>query len=372
MTRVLSEQAQGRRQTPAPLPDAPQPADPVGVAFRLGWHVAELYARDIARQQPAAPERPPHALPGLSALSRHDRDLLLAAQIEADVHVLAPELAAAGITPADCSTLVAGLQDLAQSEAAVKLALYEFHRELLTQLWAADFRLGKAYGLGRSLSDTSLLPSIHDAASFGHSFDVYRIGQLSSWLDDLGSTFPDHAAQAVRQSLESWRAWAAAWTAPADGGSERPAPVSDDVDRLLREQGRLWRELLSGEKEPADLLAPADYIAAAEQMLVHTRALAKEFVRRRWLPIAVAAAVFAGLIAVIAHFTSGGSQAAGIIATTLGTLGVSWKAVGATLGKLLRRVEQPLWDNELARAAAAAVDRTPPPVDANQPVARTR
>ena len=338
----------------------PSPAELTVVAFRLGWHVAELYASEIARQQPADPTKPPHALPGLSALSRHERDLLLAAEIAADAHALEEALSAAGIAPVDAGPFTEALEELARPEDEVKLLLYRFHKETLPCLWAADFRLGKAYGLGRALADTSLVPSAAEPLTFQKQFDKHRIGQLAEWLDDLGSAFPERAAQAVSQSLAAWCDWVAAWAAQRQDEAPMPESESSQIDRRLREQGHLWRELLSGDKRPDDLLRPDDYIEAAERMIAHTRRLARDVLRRWWFVVAGMLVTVGGIIALVATFAHGGSRTAGIIVTALAGLGFSWKTIGTTLGKFLRRVEQPLWDDELAQATAQAVDRTPP------------
>jgi hypothetical protein len=71
-----------------------------------------------------------------------------------------------------------GHEDLEQSALAqhleddhVKMALLEptirtFHESLLKTLTAQDARLGKAYGLGRSLSETMLIPDTQEPQSF--------------------------------------------------------------------------------------------------------------------------------------------------------------------------------------------------------------
>jgi hypothetical protein len=363
MTRdlVVADDVAGRmpaRTVPSVSPPdgGPSPAELTVVAFRLGWHVAELYASEIARQQPPAPTRPPHALPGLSAFSRHERDLLLAAEIAADMHALEGTLTAVGIAPVDIGPFAHALDDLSRRQAEVKLLLYELHKELLPCLWAADFRLGKAYSLGRALADTSLVPSVGDPLGFGKYFDQHRIGQLAEWLDDLGSAFPERAAPAVAQSLTAWRDWTAAWVAQR----QDEAPARDgDVDRRLREQGHLWRELLSGDKPAEDLLGPDDYIRAAEHMIAHTRSLARDVLRRWWFVVAGTLVAVGGAVVLVAEFAPSASKTGGIVVTALAGLGFSWKTIGTTLGKFLRRVEQPLWDDELAQATAQAVDRTP-------------
>jgi len=82
---------------------------------------------DRARTQPRpdpgrATTPPPVDLPGLSALSDHERDQLLAAEIAVDIHLLSGSLANAGINIADCTPAAAAL-DAVDSSARVRYAI---------------------------------------------------------------------------------------------------------------------------------------------------------------------------------------------------------------------------------------------------------
>src|SRR4029453_13512495 len=92
-------------------------------------------------------------------------------------------------------------------------------------LTAADFRLGKAYGLGRALAQTALLPDAKHPETFQQTFARFRLDNLLGWLADLRSAFPPHAAEAVSGSLQAWAAWSDAPTLrPAvDGPGQGPA-----------------------------------------------------------------------------------------------------------------------------------------------------
>ena len=139
------------------------------------------------------------------------------------------------------------------------------HVEILGHLTAADFRLGKAYGLGRALADTCRKPT--DDASLRRQLDRYRVANLLGWLDDLNSALPPHAGHAVAASLRVWSEWAA-----RDG---QPPLAEQDVLKLLRRQGELWRGLLSGEKHGADMLDMKDWLEVAKgfQRRLRTAAL---------------------------------------------------------------------------------------------------
>src|SRR5262249_56052230 len=65
-----------------------------------------------------------------------------------------------------------------QQEAVRKL-----HLELLESLTAADYRLGKAYGIGRSLADTCRNPA--SAETLLAELMPHRIAQLRQRIHDL-------------------------------------------------------------------------------------------------------------------------------------------------------------------------------------------
>lgn len=113
-----------------------------------------------------------------------------------------------------------------------------------------------------------------------------------------------------------------------------------DATQVLRDQGRVWRSLLSGEKEPQDQLKSQDYVHAAVGLVRQTSSLTWHFIWS-WSPLLVPAAVLlGGLLAAMFVFLSGGSEAAGAIAAVIAGAGVSRKAFGSTLGKELRRYQR--------------------------------
>ncbi len=127
-----------------------------------------------------------------------------------------------------------------------------FHIELLATLTGADFRLGKAYGLGRALADVTRNPP--DGAS---ELARGRVAPLAAWLRDLSTVLPPHAGHVVASSLEEWGGWAV--RPPGDAAQE-----AVDVEQL-QAQGRLWRSLISGEKRATQMLEISDYVAAGEK-----------------------------------------------------------------------------------------------------------
>ena len=120
-----------------------------------------------------------------------------------------------GQEPPDTGPVQALLEADLRQPGQLRAAVAELHRQLLMALTAADFRLGKAYGLGRALAQTALLPDATHPETFGRTFARFRLDNLLGWLADLRSAFPPHAAEAVSA------------VAPGVGGLERrPDPAA--------------------------------------------------------------------------------------------------------------------------------------------------
>jgi hypothetical protein len=105
-----------------------------------------------------------------------------------------------------------------------------------------------------------------------------------------------------------------------------------------------------------------DYTKAARNYLRRTRQMAWDFVVRYAPAIAIGLLLAGGLVALCVFYAPGVSAVAGIIATGAGALGVSWKSVGATLGKVANQAEQPLWNAEVLEAVVMASFIQPVPM----------
>jgi len=367
--------------------------DAVVAAFVLGWHVAELFHANVPgtrQRRQAGVDR----LTGLGELDPLSRARLLLAQVRVDLE-FAWQFGRSGQEPPDTGPVQALLEAEVRQPGQLREAVAELHRQLLMALTAADFRLGKAYGLGRALAQTALLPDTRHPETFRRTFARFRLDNLLGWLADLRSAFPPHAAEAVSGSLQAWAAWSDAPTLrpAADGPGQAPtrrprrrpptrpvdwsaAPDRESVTRALHRQGQLWRALLSGERDGLDLLSTDDYLWAADQLLGHLRQLTVRFLRRFWIPtVAVAAIVAAALVvAVVVHMAS--AVVAAVLAAA-GAIGITWKGGASGLGRVLAQAQRPLWDSELDVAVANAVtwlprerrtaDRTATPADAGGP-----
>lgn len=234
-------------------------------------------------------------------------------------------------------------------------ALYRLHVQTLQTLTATDFRLGKAYSLGRALADSVFLPD--EPHGFAESFDRFRLDVLRAWLNDLDSALPPHAAGAVLQSLTRWEAWApnfvAARQANRFGAGERR-----ELTVILRRQAELWRAVLSGEKNALDMLNGDDYRRAAGTLL----STARSALLRTSLPVGAVAVVVTAVVigAVLSFVKDGTTQAVASLGAAAGALGITWKSASATLQRAAKTLEAPLWGAAMNAAIAEAVTYLPP------------
>jgi hypothetical protein len=133
---------------------------------------------------------------------------------------------------------------------------------------------------------------------------------------------------------------------------------------MLSLQGERWRRLLSGEILPRDLLTADNYRQAASDYLGRIGRLTWSFARRFWPAIIVVLGGTGAIIwAILTYAPTGAASVAAVIATAAGSLGVSWKTVGSTLGKVATQAEQPLWNAEVLEAIVVATFI--PPVEMN-------
>lgn len=302
-----------------------QPDWKVSEAFALGWHVAELFRPDAPEQTPPVQAGD---LPDSSQLSVADWDEIGLYQLQAGITKLSEVIVPAGLSVPDAQAFSDGLRSVAAPERPA--ALRRFHIDLLATLTAADFRLGKAYGLGRALADAT-----RDPSHFHVELQSSRAAVLSAWIRDLASAFPPHASRAVAKSLERWSAWAAG---PPQSGAGTEAQI---LPRLPG-QGRLWRSLLSGEKRATDMLEQSDYVIAGEHVLKNAGGLARRFLRHYWWACLIVLALFAAGIVIMFVVDNAAGVLSGAV-TVLAGLGFAWRTVGTSLGRAAARLDEPLW-----------------------------
>jgi hypothetical protein len=328
----------------------------VRTAFALGWQMAELYRRSETQ---AAVAQPGVDLPEVGSLAGPDRRNLRFAQIDAALARLRQAITDAGLSVPTTDTVRGEAE---RPEEGSRGAILALHTELLRVLTAADFRLGKAYGLGRALCDTCRVYSAEDVQ---RELGSDRVGNLYSWLLDLKTVLPPHAGESVYQSLREWEAWA---RGPKVEG--HPLDWERDkgtVERVLFRQGEIWRAMLSGEKQATDMLVARDYADAAGKLFMDGVALLKRLPWQLWLVIGGALGLaVAGLIlaSVIGNVSSVVAALGGLAAA----LGISWTGLRQTLGTAAASLRKPLWGAALDRAIVVAITRvddlrgeTPPP-----------
>ena len=315
----------------------------VMAAFALGWQMSELYkpgswpARDAGREGD---------LPGLGRLGGKERAGLGLKQVAVGLKKLEQTIKAADLDVPSIAQAEGAIPARLPNDAYGK-AIFELHIDVLTTLTAAHFKLGKAYGLGRALADTTRVPK--DIDTLKQELDAHRITNLTNWLSDLTSLFPPHAGHTVHDSLEAWRDWAA--KAP-------PADQQVKAISLLRRQGQRWRSLLSGEKSATDALKLDDYVKAGELTLSQTSTLALSFLGRFKIAVSIAVILFVGGLTLIILEPTTGNLAAGL-AGILASLGLTWKGVGASLGGTAAKMERPIWEGALDTQIANSISLVP-------------
>jgi hypothetical protein len=292
----------------------PGPDPRVATAFAAGWHAADAVAAagdDTALELPRA-------------------------LLRADVAKLAAPLAAAR-------------QDVAGLEAAIAGDAETLAPQFASRLTAADYRLGKAFNLGCRIGR---LREAAPADGFAARAFADRLAAehapLRDWLSQLATALPPNAGHSVRDSLDIWAA------ALAGGCDLTPLRAAD-----VRAQLESWRTLLSGEKAGRDALELTDYVSAAEGVADELGRVVRRALARfaPWIAAALALIVAGVVLTVLLRRTAGVTAG---LATIVATLGVSWKAVGGSLGRALAKVEQPAWAAQVDRAIAFAITRPLP------------
>jgi len=314
-------------------------------AFAAGWQIAELFHGTIPHQPPSHQGIPDH-LPGLSRLSSYQIALLHLDQVDrALTHLLGDTRGPSG----DASTSVRrALTSSPIHGDQVRSAVAALHTYALSELTIADFRLGKAYGLGRALAETALLPpaapDLDKAKCYHHELGSGRLGNIHEWLADLKTALPDHSAYAVSWSLQQWEDW-------VRGASDATLVAADS---FLRRQGQQWRAILSGERAGEDFLGTIDLMNAAKELGSRFGRTIGAFLLRYKGIVTLAVAVLLGIVGGVlagAVVTGDTKILWGGLTALVGAVG-GWKALSATLGKGIRSVEDSLWQSELDGAIA--------------------
>jgi hypothetical protein len=341
-----------RARQPVSVSGAPTVFDAVTTSLALGWQMARLYTGSLSSAaEPALDED----LPGLSALpptSLVELGLLQADNALARLLTFLPD----GASLPDTAAVRAAGAENDGADDALRASILDLHVALLVDLTAADYRLGKAYGLGRALADTcSSVPGDHSEhrGALEHHLEPHRALVLVGWLDDLKTVLPGHSGQAVADSLQRWIRWAEA----SDLGTFDSHSITQAM-RGLHRAGQRWRAVLSGEKQAQDVLATADYVVAARGAIARAGAITRSFVWQLKWPLAAATALI--LVGITLMFINNSTaQVVAGLGTVAGGLGITWRSAAGSLGRVSLNLGRPLWAAQIDVVVGDALTQAP-------------
>ncbi|HEX4717557.1 MAG TPA: hypothetical protein VH300_03440 [Thermoleophilaceae bacterium] len=327
--------------------------DRVPLAIDLGWRMAELFALNV-EYEPS--ERTWHLLPSRSSLSRRDRlelELLAAAGTARRLGVDLPEEQLN-----DVRALAERAAARKGAEAGFRDELERCHIALDKQLWTHSEAEGRAYELGIMLSDTynRICRVYHEHPQAARQewlavFSDDRTRTLKTLLDNLQSRLNPGAVAVVRDHVDAWQQRVR--TALAD---ESGTPVPSEAASLeLRSQATVWRQLLTGDKEPEAFLGPQARARVRDELL---HLMWRRY--RRWV-IGLSVLLFAVCMALlhvhVGHLYSQHKREAAIVTSALVSLtsaiGLSKASINRAIKENLRTWSTLLWNRALARVVCA-------------------
>jgi len=374
---------------------APQDADTVVKAVRLGWCVAEVRGRCRPGGQPGAdlavPERMGDPLP--LAMERNPDELR--DQAVAVLGVLARDLAvdadaASGKRFSDevkeSADGLAGASKDAEDAAWTSLAglLYRFDSHIQDALAARPPTVACGYQLGRAVAEcywalNPAEPSTPETwTSWSFLLGPVRCNEIGQQLGRLSAYFHPYTAAAIAGSLQVWKSVATDRNWQQKVAGEQRWRASADVS-LYRQISR-WYELMLLGQDPTTLIRPY-------QLLRDPRLLWRA-VRLFWGQLALAA-LSAVALAFFAYLLSRPDVSSGITALlgALGIAGFSVAGVGAKLKNdaqaMLTRAKEDAYTDLIAVAITVApplpttgeppdVSAGPPPVSSRRQAQMTR
>ncbi|SCL40198.1 hypothetical protein GA0074692_5672 [Micromonospora pallida] len=246
---------------------------------------------------------------------------------------------------------------------ALLVALDELNVDVLRWAMARDHRIGLAYRLGRSLADTVRRC---DAEQLAYRFGG-RQHELRRWLDELAGVLPPYSAPVVRHSLARWTTAVRAATA----GDPAEAELGDLAEEL-RDQGDVWRSVLTGGLHPRDLLDEGHYAVVARNLIIRDRRLVVQAARGICGPVLVPLLVILLAVVGVSVAAAAGSPAARVGVALLGLgagLAAGWRAISGPALQVAGEVNRPLLHSELVVQMADCVSR---PLDAARTASHTR
>jgi hypothetical protein len=312
----------------------------VAAALALGWYLAALAHPGKVTETAAAVRG---ATTGLGALTEGQMLAFCESHVTVAFGRLREVVEKATSLPDDelkqLSDCIESAQEDARREAAVAA-----DAKVLSALSAADFRLGKAYGIGAALLNLTTRPA--PEATLASHLSSERIAPVIAAIDDLSSALPAHAGHGVRDSVREWQK-----------SVEQKSDVAPDATETwlqLARQGELWRAVLAGEKAAPDLLEIDDYVDAADRLSNRMRGAAVALAKR-FPEVCAAILLLLVLGALLIAFTDSEAAIVAGAGTILAALGLTWRGVGRSLGGLAGKLEQPLWGAEIDIAVTQAI-----------------
>jgi hypothetical protein len=318
-------------------------------AFQLGWRFAQLYHGAYEATEPSSVTPngdPPDRLP---PLSNQNLTWLTLQSVERDLRRLDTDYNEATGTGLSFANLRARMTEKGQNGRARRVSLGNTFSELSVSIGSIDPRYTQAIDLGRMLADITQQSNYRQELKWDSLKNAY------AHLQELHASFPRHASDAVRESLEYWEGWVIKQEKQERSRADTACDDTAVCDTLSR-QGERWRRLLSGEMLAGDLLAAKDYGQAVGNYFARMGGLTWRFLThyKPFWPVGVLAACAGGAIiwAILSHI--GTAPMVALIAAAAGSLGISWRTIGSTLGKIAAKAEDYLWDAEIREAIVEA------------------
>ncbi|WDZ85630.1 hypothetical protein [Micromonospora cathayae] len=376
--QLRAEPATTSRREPA-RPDEPGRDDEhpcaderacVVTALRLGWWMADAYAHaqtaDLRNGGDLRSGVPPPKLSNLTEMSGRHRMQMYLDGVEVALGQIAALSRNDGVGPSTAAAqarVKEAEHDRPGDVAAMLLALDELNVDVLRWAMATNHRIGLAYRLGRSLADTVRRC---DADQLAHRFGG-RQTELRRWLDELATVLPPYAAPVVRRSLESWTTAVRAALA-GDPAESDPRDLADE----LRNQGDLWRGVLTGGLHPRDLLDEEHYAIVARNLIIRDRKLVVRAVRGILYPVLVPLVLILVVMVGVSAAAAAGSPVTRAAIALLGLgagLAAIWRTVSGPALQVAGEVNRPLLHSELVVQMARCVSR---PLDAARAASTAR
>ncbi|MEA2127970.1 MAG: hypothetical protein QOJ85_861 [Solirubrobacteraceae bacterium] len=324
----------------------------IACAIRLGWRVAELYSLRTGELSSS---------PGDNVLPLRT-SLPPTARLRLELRAAAGDAERAGV-PLDPDEL-SELLDLAcrapgsgDAEQDLRARIETWHIGLVTALWAEDVGIGEAYELGSFLSDTwnrvvLAMRREGDADALVADellavFSEERVQRIKVLLDDLQARIDPAAVRIVQQHLASWRSQVREHVAE-NGVTRLPFAATWSQLQPLASQTVIWRQLVTGEKEPEGYIG-RDARAKVRDTMVKRMLTGY---RLKWKSVVVGAAVTAAFVLGVGQLAKllEGAELAPLIAfggSLAGAFGLKITSIAVTMRRSLDARAELIWNAAL-------------------------